>query len=65
MTATKKPRYTQDDLRRYATGYTRSDKTDIRRTFARVRAEQKAAAERQQAADAEAQAKVRKMRSGR
>ena len=54
-----KTRYSDD---RYKTGYVRSEKTDIRRTFARVRAELKAKADQEARDEAEAKAKTRPLR---
>lgn len=55
----KTPRYS--DMR-YPHGYKPAAQTDIRRTFNRVRAEQKAAAEREAENLREAEQKVRGMR---
>ena len=51
-----KPRFM--DMDRYKNSYVTSDKTDIRRTFARIRAERKAKAEEEARAAAEAQAQA-------
>lgn len=60
---TKTPRYTPADLAKQPKGgYRTHAQTDIRRLFARIRAEQKAAAEAQAAAEAEAAIKVQPMR---
>lgn len=55
----KTPRYTDD---RYRHGYRASTQTDIRKTFARIRAEQKAKSEQEALNAAEAQAKVSDMK---
>lgn len=55
----KTPRYTDT---RYQNGYRPSAQTDIRKTFARVRAEQKAKAEQDAANAAEAQVKVKALK---
>ena len=55
----KTPRYCDT---RYPHGYRPSAQTDIRKTFARVRAEQKAAAELEARNKAEAEQKTRPMR---
>lgn len=54
-----KTRYSDD---RYKTGYVRSEKTDIRRTFARIRAELKAKADQEAKDAAEREVKVAPMR---
>ena len=56
----KPPRYT--DSSRWPNGYRRAAETDISKTFARVRAEQKKAAEQAAIDAAEREAKLRPMR---
>jgi hypothetical protein len=56
----KSPRYT--DSARWPNGYRRAVETDIGKTFARVRAEQKKAAEQAASDEAERIAKLRPMR---
>lgn len=56
----KTPRYT--DLR-YPNGYKSAAQTDIRKTFARIRAEQKAKAEQDARNAAEAAAKTTKLKA--
>ena len=51
-----KPRFM--DMDRYKNGYVRSERSDIRRTFARIRAERKAKAEEEARAAAEVQAQA-------
>lgn len=51
-----KPKFT--DVARYRHGYTRAVETDIWATFRRIRREQEAALQRDQANEAEAQVKV-------
>ena len=55
----KQPKYT--DLR-YPNGYTPAAATDLEKTFRRIRAEQKAAAELEARNKAEAEQKTRPMR---
>jgi len=56
----KPPRFT--DMHRWPNGYRRAAETDISKTFARVRVEQKKAAEQAALDAAELDAKLRPMR---
>ena len=59
----KTPRYTDAD--RWPNGYRRAAETDISKTFARVRAEQKRQAEQDAKNAAEAQEKMRPLKKAR
>ena len=56
----KTPKFT--DAHRFSTPYANSKSTDVRKTFNRIRKQLKEAAELQQAADQEAQVKVRRLK---